>query len=96
METLRVAVRYRGSEGAVFDEFPYHQSILHTATAEYEELPGWEEDISGARTLADLPANARNYLDAIAEGTGVPVAVVGVGPGRDQVIETDVAVLRAA
>ncbi len=96
LETLRVAVRYRGSEGAVFNEFPYHQSILHTATAEYEELPGWQEDISGARTLADLPANARNYLDAIAEGTGVPVAVVGVGPGRDQVIETDVAVLRAA
>ena len=96
LETLRVAVRYRGSEGAVFDEFPYHQSILHTATAEYEELPGWEEDISGARSLADLPANARDYLDAIAVGTGVPVAVVGVGPGREQVIETNVAVLRAA
>ncbi len=96
LETLRVAVRYRGSEGAVFDEFPYHQSILHTATAEYEELPGWEEDISGARSLADLPANARDYLDAIAAGTGVPVAVVGVGPGREQVIETNVAVLRAA
>ena len=55
LDPLRVAVRYRGSEGAVFDEFPYHQSILHTATAEYEELPGWEEDISGARSEADLP-----------------------------------------
>ena len=96
LETLRVAVRYRGSEGAVFDEFPYHQSILHTATAEYEDLPGWEEDISGARSLADLPATARDYLDAIAASTGVPVAVVGVGPGREQVIETNVAVLRAA
>ena len=97
LDTLRVAVRYRGSEGAVFDEFPYHQSILHTATAEYEELPGWEEDISGARSRRrPARAQARDYLDAIADGTGVPVAVVGVGPGREQVIETGVAVLRAA
>ena len=43
LDPLRVAVRYRGTEGAVFDEFPYHQSILHTATPEYEELPGWDE-----------------------------------------------------
>ena len=84
LDTLRVAVRYRGSEGAVFDEFPYHQSILHTATAEYEELPGWEEDISGARSLADLPASARDYLDAIAEGTGVPVAWSGSDPGASR------------
>ena len=42
LDPLRIAVRYRGKEGAVFDEFPYHQSILHTASAEYEEMPGWE------------------------------------------------------
>ncbi len=46
LDPLRIAVRYRGSEGAVFDEFPYHQSILHTATPEYEEMPGWEDDIT--------------------------------------------------
>ena len=86
LDPLRVAVRYRGTEGAVFDEFPYHQSILHTAVAEYEELPGWEEDISGARSEADLPPEARDYLAAISEGAGVPIALVGVGPGRDQVI----------
>ena len=40
LDPLRVAVRYRGTEGAVFEEFPYHQSILHTAAPEYEELPG--------------------------------------------------------
>jgi adenylosuccinate synthase len=88
LDPLRVAVRYRGTEGAVFDEFPYHQSILHTASAEYEELPGWEDDISGARSESDLPKEARDYLAAISDGAGVPINVVGVGPGRDQVIWT--------
>jgi adenylosuccinate synthase len=91
LDPLRVAVRYRGREGAVFEEFPYHQSILHTATAEYEELPGWEEDISGARSESDLPKQARDYLAAISDATGVPINVIGVGPGRDQVIWTGAA-----
>jgi adenylosuccinate synthase len=86
IDPIRVAVRYRGAEGAVFDEFPYHQSILHTASAEYEELPGFDADIGGCRSEADLPSAARAYLDLIAEYAGVPVRLVGVGPGRDQVI----------
>ena len=96
LETLRVAVRYRGSEGAVFEQFPYHQSILHTATPEYEDHPGWEGDITGCRSFADLPAEARHYLEVISEGTGVPIAVVGVGPGRDQVIRMGAAELKVA
>jgi adenylosuccinate synthase len=93
---VRLAVRYRGLEGAVFDEFPYHQSILHSAVAEYAEMPGWEEEIGDARTEGELPPEARDYLAAIAEGAGVPVALVGVGPGRDQVITTGATELRAA
>jgi adenylosuccinate synthase len=93
---VRLAVRYRGLEGAVFDEFPYHQSILHSAVAEYEEMPGWEEEISEARTEGELPPEARDYLAAISEGAGVPIALVGVGPGRDQVIRTGSAELKAA
>ena len=98
VDPIRIAVRYRGSEGAVFDEFPYHQSILHTATAEYEELPGFEGDVSGCRTEGDLPREARDYLAAISDGTGVPIRLVGVGPGREQVIWTgqDEPALRAA
>ena len=96
LDPLRVAVRYRGREGAVFEEFPYHQSILHTASAEYEELPGWEGDISGVRSEADLPQEARDYLAAISDYAGVPVGLVGVGPGREQVIRTGSAELRAA
>ena len=96
LDPLRVAVRYRGSEGAVFDEFPYHQSIIHTATPEYEELPGWEGDISGCRSEADLPREARDYLAAIADSAGVPITLVGVGPGRDEVIWTGQRELKAA
>ena len=88
LDPLRVAVRYRGVEGAVFEEFPYHQSILHTAAPEYEELPGWEGDITGCRSEADLPREARDYLAAISDNTGVPISLVGVGPGRDEVIGT--------
>jgi adenylosuccinate synthase len=90
LDPLRVAVRYRGSEGAVFEEFPYHQSILHSAKPEYEDYPGWEGDISGCRSEADLPVEARDYLAAISDNVGVAVGVIGVGPGREQVISTGV------
>jgi len=87
-DPLRVAVRYRSSEGAVLEEFPWHQSILHTAEPEYEELPGFEGDIGGCRSEADLPPAARDYLRFISEHAGVPIRLVGVGPGREQVIWT--------
>ena len=96
---LQVAVRYRHPEGATFDTFPYHQSVLHRASAEYEELPGWDEDITAARSVDELPEAARAYLDFIAEFVGVPITIVGVGPGRDQVIwvgEGEEAALAAA
>jgi len=86
---LRVAVRYRSKEGAVLDSFPYHQSILHSATPEYEELPGFDEDLGECREREDLPAAAHDYLRYISEFVGVPVRLVGVGPGRDQVVWLD-------
>jgi len=86
---LRVAVRYRSKEGAVLDSFPYHQSILHSATPEYEELPGFDEDIGSCRSEADLPSAARDYLGFISEFVGVPVRLVGVGPDRDQTVSLD-------
>ena len=86
---LRVAVRYRSKEGAVLDQFPYHQSILHSATPEYEDLPGFEADITGCRNEEDLPREARDYLRYIADFVGVPIRLVGVGPDRDQVVWMD-------
>jgi adenylosuccinate synthase len=86
LETLRVAVRYRSREGALLDSFPYHQSILHSATPEYEELPGFSADLQQCRSEDDLPTEARSYLAYIADFVGVPIRLVGVGPGRDQVV----------
>lgn len=86
LDPLRVAVRYRGHEGATFEEFPYHQSVLHHAAAEYEDLPGWQADISGCRSVEELPEAAREYLRFISEFVGVPIKLVGVGPARDEVI----------
>jgi adenylosuccinate synthase len=83
---LRVAVRYRSKEGAVLDSFPYHQSILHSATPEYEELPGFDEEIGDCREEADLPRAARDYLGFISEFVGVPIRLAGVGPDREQII----------
>jgi adenylosuccinate synthase len=91
IDPLQIATEYTGPEGARFDEFPYHQSILHKATGAYTELPGWHEDITGARNMEDLPQNARDYLAFIEDYLGVPVVLVGVGPGRDQMIWTEAA-----
>ena len=56
---------------------------------EYEELPGWDEDITECRSEEELPQNARDYLAYIADFVGVPIALIGVGPGREQIIWTD-------
>ncbi|MGZ4270328.1 MAG: adenylosuccinate synthetase, partial [Solirubrobacteraceae bacterium] len=87
-ETIRVCTRYKGPDEAIFDTFPYHQSVLHHATGDYIDMPGWEEDISGARSLDDLPQAARDYLDFISDFIGVPIVLVGVGPGREQIISS--------
>ncbi|MHB1467914.1 MAG: adenylosuccinate synthase [Solirubrobacteraceae bacterium] len=88
-EKIHVCTSYRGAEGAEFDDFPYHQTVLHHTTAELTELPGWEQDLGECRTLADLPVAAVDYLRLIEAEVGVPIALIGVGPGREQVIWTD-------
>ena len=90
LDRISVATRYRGEDEAIFETYPYHQSVLHHAVGDYEQLPGWSEDISECRALSDLPQAARDYLDYLEQHTGVPVSLVGVGPGREQVIWTGV------
>jgi adenylosuccinate synthase len=90
VERINVCTSYRGGDDAEFDSFPYHQTVLHHTTAAYTELEGWSEDIGECRDFAELPRAAREYLDFISERSGAPVTLVGVGPGRDQVIWTDV------
>src|SRR3982074_1835173 len=89
LDRIQVCTSYRGPEGAVFEDFPYHQTVLHHTTAELTELPGWKEDLGECRTPSDLPDAAREYLDFVAEHAGAPVALIGVGPGREQVVWTE-------
>ena len=69
-DKVLVCTRYRGTDDAEFDHFPYHQSVLHHARGEYEELPGWTEDLGDCRTESDLPTAAREYLAYISEFVG--------------------------
>jgi adenylosuccinate synthase len=82
-ETVKLCTAYR-AEGETFDDVPPHQSLFHAAEPVYEELDGWTEDLTGARTTEDLPKAARAYLERVAELVDVPIGVVSVGPGREQ------------
>ena len=88
LDTISVCVRYRGPGDAEFDQYPYHQTVLHHASGEYIELPGWSEDLSECRDESELPQNARDYLQFISDFLKVPIALIGVGPGNDQVVWT--------
>jgi adenylosuccinate synthase len=84
-DTVKVCTGYRaGDEHFVYP--PYHQSVLHRVEPVYEELPGWRTDLSKATGLGDLPAAVCDYVDFLAEQIGVPIKLVGVGPGREQFV----------
>ena len=83
---LPVCVRYRLRDGSETDEFPAHQSDFHHCRPVYEVLPGWEEPLDGAETLADLPAPARRYVEFVERGLGVVVDLVGTGQERGRVL----------
>ena len=85
LPVIKVCVAYE-IDGERVTHMPYHQTALHHAVPIYEELPGWQEDISGAKSLEELPANARDYVLFLAEQGGVPVTYVGVGPERLQTV----------
>jgi adenylosuccinate synthase len=83
LEKAPICVGYE-IDGERVDEMPMTQTAFHHAKPIYEELPGWWEDISKCRTEAELPENARRYIERIEELCGTRVSVAGVGPGRDE------------
>lgn len=84
-DRIPVAVAY-DVDGHRFDEMPDDQSDFHHAKPIYEYLDGWTEDISGARTLDDLPVAAQRYLARLEEISGTRISAVGVGPGREATV----------
>ncbi|MCK6259360.1 adenylosuccinate synthase [Fictibacillus sp. KIGAM418] len=83
IETLKICVAYK-HKGEVINEFPASLKILGECEPVYEELPGWTEDITGAKTLSDLPENARHYVERVSQLTGIPLTIFSVGPDRNQ------------
>ncbi len=87
-ETIKVCVAYEHL-GKRYTTVPGHQSAFHHAKPLYEELPGWQTDISGCRTFEELPEKAQDYIHRLEELAGVPVSIIAVGPDREQTIMRD-------
>src|SRR5699024_10547372 len=83
IETLKICVAYR-YKGEVIEEFPANLSVLAECEPVYEELLGWTEDITGVRSLDELPNNARHYLERVSQLTGIALSIFSVGPDRTQ------------
>lgn len=86
LDSIKVCVAYEHN-GERLEDFPYHQSVLHDVTPVYEELPGWKTDLTEVTDRSELPQAAVDYLSFLEIHCGMPVGLVGVGPGRRQVLD---------
>ncbi|WP_239615427.1 adenylosuccinate synthase [Cohnella mopanensis] len=83
LETVKICTAYK-FRGELMEHYPANLKLLEECEAVYEELPGWSEDISGAKKLSDLPETTRNFVTRITELTGIPIAIFSVGRNREQ------------
>lgn len=83
LKTVKICTAYR-YDGQLIDEYPANLNILKKCEPVYEELPGWTEDITGCKSLDELPANARHYVERVSQLTGIPLSTFSVGPAREQ------------
>lgn len=86
LDTVKICVAYR-YKGEVMENYPADLDILADCEPVYEELPGWKEDITQAKSLNDLPLATQHYIERITQLTGIPLTIFSVGPGRDQTIQ---------
>ena len=84
LETVKICVAYRKSNGEEISHYPASLVELGQCEPVYEELPGWSEDITGCRTLEELPIEAQNYVRRVSELVGVKISTFSVGPDRNQ------------
>ncbi len=84
-DNLQVCTAY-DCDGERISHFPTDAYVLDRCKPVYESLPGWREDITGARKLTDLPAAARRYIDRLSELLSRPIKTVSIGPDREQTI----------
>ncbi|ADI00786.1 adenylosuccinate synthase [Salisediminibacterium selenitireducens] len=83
IKTLKICTAYK-YKGEIIEEFPASLKKLAECEPVYEEMPGWDEDITGIKSLHDLPRNAIYYVERISQLTGIPLSMFSVGPDRNQ------------
>ncbi|WP_085522454.1 adenylosuccinate synthase [Tuberibacillus sp. Marseille-P3662] len=83
LDTVKICVAY-DYKGKRIEEYPASLNVLSECEPIYEELPGWHEDITNARSLSELPENARHYVERISQLTKIPLSLFSVGPDRSQ------------
>lgn len=81
--TLKICTAYE-IDGKIYKTMPADTEILSKAKPVYEELPGWDEDITKIKNYKDLPENCKKYLERVEEILGCQISVVSVGPDRNQ------------
>jgi adenylosuccinate synthase len=85
LPSVKICTGYR-YQGKLLSEFPADLRLLEQSEPVYEELPGWEGDLTASRSLDDLPQNARRYLGRVTELVGAPLGLVSVGRDRKQTL----------
>ena len=89
LDEVKICVGYETADGERLEDLPSDLPFRTDITAVYETLPGWSEDLSNAKKLEDLPANARAFVNRVQELAGIPIATLSVGPAREQTIILD-------
>ncbi len=84
-ESIKICTGY-SHEGKFLNELPANLDVFEKCQPVYEEMPGWKSDISAARSFAELPEKAKNYVKRLEELAGCPIVLVSVGPRRDETI----------
>ena len=87
LDEIKVGVAYRLPDGTTLPAFQSNLDIMEKCEVVYDVLPGWKQDISKARSWDDLPENAQKYVEYIESATGIHCKWIGVGPGRDALVE---------
>ena len=86
-DELKICIAYKDKRnGTIYNDYPTNITMHEYLEPVYETHPGWNEDISGATTLKELPENAKKYLKRIEELVGIPINIISVGPNREQTI----------
>ena len=82
---IRVCTAYQAG-AKLLRHFPASLKVMESLEPVWEEFEGWQEPVSGARSIADLPANARRYMERLEELVETEIVIASIGPDRDQTI----------